>query len=642
MFSTSSFNKASNIMVCCLLCYFVKAQKTDSLSHQLKEVTISADKKDLIQASKKTNTIDTLILKHYNNVSLADLLTAQSSIHIKSYGNGNIATTSIRGGNATQTAVLWNGLNIQNPMLGQTDLSLLPVWLFDNVALEYGGGASLHGSGAMGGTILLQNKSTFNKGFSTQLQMSVGSFDTKKLATTVQLSYKKINSITRLYYTNSENNYTYKDTNDKEQPIKHIQHANYLSKGFMQELAYAPTTHQTINVRVWYNQLFRNLPSYSAVVSQQHQYDENLKLNADWNYQKNNLKSVIRFGYFNDKLNYHDSLANIYSNSIVKTLVAENENTVQLKQHQFLFGINITSYQSDFELYNMRRELNKLSFFANYKLQLLKQKLLYHISVRKEFTNLSEIPVTGNTGFYFKAHKSIALKINGSKAFRQPTLNDLYWQPGGNPDLKSEEAYEFDGGIELNFKKNNFTILVEGTYFNRHTTNWIIWLPNNTNVWSPQNIAQVYSRGAETKTELGYQQKNTLVKLILNTAYTLSTNQQQKNSNDNSLGKQLAYTPRYTGQSSIYISYKKINFLFSQSYTGYRFTTADNNAWLMPYYMAAIKASYSYQYKKTTFNFFGTINNLFNKNYTAVANRPMPLRNFEMGVSIKYHKTKKE
>ena len=207
-------------MVCCLLCYFVKAQKADSLSHQLKEVTISADKKELIQASKKTNTIDTLILKHYNNVSLADLLAAQSSIHIKSYGNGNIATTSIRGGNAGQTAVLWNGLNIQNPMLGQTDLSLLPVWLFDNVALEYGGGATLHGSGAMGGTILLQNKVSFNKGFSSQLQMSVGSFGTKKLATTVELSYKKINATTRLYYTDSKNNYSYKDTNDKEQPIK--------------------------------------------------------------------------------------------------------------------------------------------------------------------------------------------------------------------------------------------------------------------------------------------------------------------------------------------------------------------------------------------------------------------------------------
>ena len=153
-------------------------------------------------------------------------------------------------------------------------------------------------------------------------------------------------------------------------------------------------------------------------------------------------------------------------------------------------------------------------------------------------------------------------------------------------------------------------------------------------MWSPQNIAKVYSRGLETKTELAYQKKHTVLKLILNTAYTLSTNQQQKNSNDNSLGKQLAYTPRYTGQSSIYVSYKKINILFSQSYTGYRFTTADNNAWLMPYYMANVKASYSYQYKKTNFIFFGTINNLFNKNYSAVANRPMPLRNFEVGVSI--------
>ena len=143
------------------------AQRKDSLTHQLMEVTITETKQQILQASKKTTTLDSLILERYNTSSLADLLSNQSAIHIKSYGNGNIATTSIRAGNASQTAVLWNGLNIQNPMLGQTDLSLVPTLLFQNIALEYGGGSALNGSGAMGGSIQLRNTNGFNKGFAT-------------------------------------------------------------------------------------------------------------------------------------------------------------------------------------------------------------------------------------------------------------------------------------------------------------------------------------------------------------------------------------------------------------------------------------------------------------------------------------------
>ncbi len=615
-----------------------QAQHKDSLTHQLLEVTITETKQQILQASKKTTLIDSLILERYNTSSLADLLSNQSAIHIKSYGNGNLATTSIRGGNASQTAVLWNGLNIQNPMLGQTDLSLLPNLLFQNISLEYGGGSALNGSGAIGGSIQLRNTNSFNKGFATTLQVSGGSFDTKKLATSIQLSYKRISANTRIYYTSSQNNYSYNDTMDKVSPNKKIAHADYLTKGLLQEFSFLLTPNQIINVRLWYNTTHRNLPSYTNTISKQSQDDENLKINADWNYSKRNLKSIIRFAYFKDGLNYTDSSANIYSKTTVNTIILESDNTYTLKHHTFHIGANGTSYKSDAITYDSIYTLNKLAFFAAYKIQALKSKLNYNISIRKEFTNLTSIPFTGNTGIHYQIHKYLAAKINANTSFRQPTLNDLYWNPGGNPNLKPEQAYEFDGGLEFKLQKKNVSLLFEGTYFNRHTSNWIIWLPSLNNYWTPQNIAQVYSRGAETKTELSYHHKEVLIKLIINTSYVLATNQTSKSENDNSIGRQLIYTPRYAVQAGIYITYKKASLLFNQTYTGYRFTTTDNSAWLTPYYAANIKASYNYSVKKMNIEVFGSINNLFNKNYTVVSNRPMPLRNFEAGIVIKYFK----
>jgi iron complex outermembrane receptor protein len=608
----------------------------------LPEVEIIHTKQVQLGNSKKNISIDSLTLALYTTSSLSDLLSNQSNIHVKSYGNANIATTSMRGGNANHTALLWNGLNIQNALLGQTDLSIIPTLFFDNVVSEYGGGSAMWGSGAIGGSIHLQNKNRFNQGFETKLQTSVGSFGTNKISTAVLLSYKKIISNTKLYYTKSDNNYSYKDTSDKENSAKKITHANYSSKGVMQEISYMPSQFQKINMRLWYNVMDRNLPSYSTAVSKQKQLDENLKLSADWNYNKRKLNSTIRFGFFNDKLNYTDSIAQIYSETSIKTIIAESDNIYKHKNHTFNFGINFTSHQSEAKNYNQTHDLKKLAFFAAYKLNLLNSKFTYNFAARKETTNQTEIPFTGNTGIHYQLTKLIATKINANTSYRQPTLNDLYWNPGGNKNLKPEESYEIDGGIELYYNKNDYTLLFEATYFNRHTTNWIIWLPTDNAFWSPKNIAEVYSRGTETKTELRYNKKDFQIKLILNTSYVLSSNEKSRNENDNSVGKQLIYTPRYTGQSSLSISYQKLNFIFNNTYTGYRFTSADNTNWLNPYYIANIKCSYPYSFNIISMELFCAVNNIFNKNYAVVLNRPMPLRNYEIGMRINYHKNKKK
>ncbi len=633
-----------------IVCSFtLHAQTKDTAGYKLNEVVIEQNKQIALQPSKKNIELDSMVLSRYSTSSLADMLAAQSTIHIKAYGNGNIATTSLRGGNANHTAILWNGLNIQNAMLGQTDLSIIPTLFFDNVNIEYGGGSALWGSGAIGGSIHLQNNLKFDQGIKTKIQLSSGSFNTKKIAASVLLSYKKTASSTRIYYTTSNNNYSYKDTTDKENPNKKTTHADYVMKGVMQELSVLVSPYQKINTRLWYNTANRNLPSYTAAISKQSQEDKTLKLNADWNYNRRKLNATVRFAYLNDKLNYTDSLSNIFSKSTVNTFISESDNTFTLRNHKFNFGVNYTQYQSKLpvQLNTLGKEerdsviehlQHKLALFAAYQVSLLHSKLNYNLAVRKEFTDRTLIPFTGNTGIHYQLFKQIALKVNANKSYRQPTLNDLYWPQGGNANLKPENSYEADGGIEFKKIRNALSVSFEGTYFNRHTTNWIIWLPTASNFFSPRNIAKVYSRGTETKTELAYVKKKLKLKLILNTSYVLSTNQQSTNENDNATGRQLIFTPRYSGQSTFIGTYKNVTLLFSQSYTGYRFTSTDNTSWLNPYYIANLKVSYTYSFNYGVVNFFAGINNLFNKNYTIITNRPMPLRNYEAGIALQYNK----
>ncbi len=61
---------------------------------------------------------DSLVLKENIALSMADILTFNSSIFVKSYGRATLSTVSFRGTSASHTQVTWNGMRINNPMWG--------------------------------------------------------------------------------------------------------------------------------------------------------------------------------------------------------------------------------------------------------------------------------------------------------------------------------------------------------------------------------------------------------------------------------------------------------------------------------------------------------------------------------------------
>ena len=109
--------------------------------------------------------------------TLSDKLIDETPFYLKTYGNNQLSTITIRGTTASQTAVLWNGININSPTLGQTDFSLIPLFLFDEVSVQYGTGSALYGSDAIGGSIMIgQSSGQFDKGFAGTFYQQVGSF----------------------------------------------------------------------------------------------------------------------------------------------------------------------------------------------------------------------------------------------------------------------------------------------------------------------------------------------------------------------------------------------------------------------------------------------------------------------------------
>lgn len=619
-----------------VFCVFISDKNYAQDTVSFKDVEISAKKMELSEIGKKTEAIDSTVKEQFKYNSIADLLSYNSSVFIKSYGQGGLATTAFRGGNASQTAVLWNGFNLQNAMLGQADLALMPAMLFENVGIEYGGSSSVWGSGAIGGSIHLNNKFNFRQGLVTTVNLGGGSFGTANGSASILWSRRRFISSTKAYTNSSQNNFNYKDTLDKENPNKRQKNAEYNFKGLMQEFRYLINSKQIISVNVWLTTNQRHLPGYNSVVeSKTYQRDDAARLAANWTYVDKKFKSVIRGGYFIDKINYNDSVSSIYSKSTTKTSMLENENYFKLhKNYQLNIALNILSSSATTENYSSLKTLSRASLLVGNKFSFLKERLTSYVSVRAEYFSVGTLPVTGNISADYKLFKHVSTKINLAKVYRQPTLNELYWVPGGNIHLKPEQGYTYEGEINYTRQIRNFLFFISGSAYSRMIDNWILWVPGANGNPSPVNIQSVWSRGTETSWKVHYRKNKFRMGTAIITGYVLSTVQSNAQQNDNTSNKQLIYTPRYTVNGNLSLGYANADLIFYQQYSGYRFTTSDNLTWLLPYSISSLRYNYKISLKELNFSLFAACNNIFNINYSVLAGRPMPLRNYEFGISI--------
>lgn len=165
-------------LVICLFANDMYAQKlTDTIA--LPEVKILGKRK-IEEAGLHVTHVDTLELKTMKTLTISELLSSYSPIFIKSYGRGSTATASFRGTAPSHTQLYWNGLKLNSPMRGDVDFSLFPVYFIDDISLLYGGSSIESGTGALGGSVLVDNKPDWKDQLSLRYIQTVESFSTKK------------------------------------------------------------------------------------------------------------------------------------------------------------------------------------------------------------------------------------------------------------------------------------------------------------------------------------------------------------------------------------------------------------------------------------------------------------------------------
>ena len=236
---------------------------------------------------------------------------------------------------------------------------------------------------------------------------------------------------------------------------------------------------------------------------------------------------------------------------------------------------------------------------------------------------------------------NLTAKASVSRNFRFPSLNDLYFQPGGNPDLKKESGWTYDAGLTFKMGREELYELSGGiTWFDSYVKDWIIWLPTTKGFFSPKNIKDVHAYGVELNANTTfYWAKHWSLSLNGTFSWTPSINNGEPMSPaDQSIGKQLPYVPLYSASVNGKITYKTFSFIYKWCYYSERYTMSSNDITLsgkLPtYFMSNITIEKLLKFSWSDISIKFNINNLFNEEYMSVLSRPMPGINFQLFLGI--------
>lgn len=621
----------------------------------LKEITIKAKAK-IADYSMQTRKIDSLQISNSIHTDISEILRDNTSVYIKSTARGSIASISLRGTNSSHTKVSWNDIPLNSPMHGSLDMSQLPFFFTDKIEIQYSGASMLDSDGALGGSLKLGTLPIWKEGFSFEFTSAIGSFNSYDEFLKVNYSTKKFSTSVRAFYSSSENDFKYINNDIIDGGEMFRKNADFTNYGFMQSLNYRPRQNQFIKLDIWLQNGDRGVPGLSTNESGNdnnisRQEDQVLRSTLSWNIHKKLWK--LKAWTSIDKQETDFTVHNYISGVGRYNALSANSNSTALysgfssvwnpsKKNQ-LTGIIRHQYNSVIS----SEEVKNTSFSAtrhdifmsfDYEHNITKSWntniLLKEDIIQGEFF----IPnIALSTAGILK--DKIAISLSLSRNMHHPTLNDLYYVPGGNPLLKPESAYTADLGLGLNIE-NNFSWSHKLNIYARSIKDWILWRPSIQGYWEPDNISEVQSAGIEYNSILS----KTFGKIKTNIKFSYSLNRSVNLSlNDFSIfekGGQIPYVPIHSINIRSGINWNNFYLQYQWNYYSERYTTSNNTPDILyalyPYYMSDIHLGTKIPKGKVIIHITASIFNIFNESYRSVLWQPMSGRNFQIGLKIRF------
>ena len=625
--------------------------------------------------------LDSLILKENIALSIADVLTFNSPIFVKQYGRATLSTVSFRGTGPSHTQVTWNGMRINNPMLGMTDFSMIPSYFIDDASLLHGTSSVNETGGGLGGLVRLSTAPADIRGFGLQYIQGIGMFRTFDEFLRLEWGDEHWQVSTRAVYQSSANDFKYRNRDKKENiyddemnivgsyyPTERNKSGAFDDVHVLQEVYYDTRRGDRFGLNAWYINSNRELPLLTTDYADDKQFENRqrehtLRSVLSWDHYRSDWKFAAKAGYIHTWMayDYRKDPGSGIMNSITRSRnkvdtfygqadgeYTPNGNwffTAGISAHQHLvesIDKDIILQQGGKDIVGYDKGRIELSASVSAKWRPT-ERLGLSAVLREEMygTKWATVPA-----FFADCQLSkrgnIVAKASVSRNHRFPTLNDLYFLPGGNPDLRSESGFSYEAGLSFAVGKENvYSLSGSASWYDQHIDDWILWLSTPKGFFSPRNIKQVHAYGVEMQASLAVIPARDW-KLTMNGTFSWSPSINEGepiSPADQSVGKQLPYEPEFSATVTGRLTWRSWGLLYQFCYYSERYTMSSNDITLSgrltPYLMNNLSLDKAFALKWADLTLKGTVNNLFNEEYLSVTARPMPRMNVEFFIGIR-------
>lgn len=554
-----------------------------------------------------------------NGSNLSEVLRFQSPVFIKENGRGMVSSPSFRGTTASHTAFIWNGININSTFLGQGDINNIGLLGSDRLDIKSGGGSVLYGSGAIGGSIHFNDELSFNKGFKGLLYSEYGSFDTYNNLLKASYNDEKFS------FKVSANHFISQNDFEVEEKKYVNRNGSYYNTSFSIGTSYKLNSFNKIS---WQSQILNNsqhYPIFEETGTKTKYLTQSFRSIASWDLKKSAISNSLKAAYTEDNFEYFGNSKDIKtSGGIGKNYIVKNDFDYSINPN-LSFNVITEFQQNKGEGYlsgidNIKRNIFSTAGMLRY----FSHDWNFEAGIKKDFIEDIQSPILFSFSTKWKSIKWYNVSLNLSKNFRYGSFNDLYWQPGGNINLKPETSIQ----VEMNhdFKFKSFKLTLSPYYMN--IKDMIRWLPTST-YWSVFNTNRVESYGLESS--LSYNKKinsNNFIKASIGYSYTQSVDLETQ--------KQLMLVPHHKAFGNFDYEYSFLKIYVQGMFNGLTYTTSDEkkDTALQPYFVlnSGISATIL---KKIHLGI--RVNNITNTLYrTSDAMFWMPKRNFTLHTSINF------
>jgi len=575
---------------------------------------------------------------------VSDVLRMANSVTIKDYGGlGGMKTVSVRNLGAEHTGVVYDGVPVSNCQAGQIDISRFSTDNLSSVKMGIGSPLDLLSPASLepfSGNLFMETEN----GLDSYLQASYGSFNTFKTSSRINL-YKNENlSINGfLKYVHTDGDYPFTLTNGAYKTKEHRNNNKVNAVNTELNVSLKPF----LNTKIYYYYSDRRLPGNITLYTDQANerlLEENFFLQNRYRQEFNehfSLQGLLKYNHSWTK--YFDGIESSNESVIMHTYKYRQDEVFASVGAKYQFNdFNISLVADEFwntlktnipEYDRKSRNTTYVSLRTNYHNEHFTANANLVYTYLNENTSRTSLDPNLSVSYKPIKNKDFYIRSSWRKAFRLPTLNDMYYYRLGNHDLRPESTNETNIGITYSDKIGKVYLSFVTDYFLNFVDDMIVAIPT-TFAWKMSNYGKVKSQGINISTEIEYH--NCL--LTLGYSYNDVRNRTDKSSSYYDV--QIPYTAKHSGNASFLWKNKIVNVGYYMTFMGERYSSLmhDIRYQLEAYAEHSLTLSRLFKLKKITIDSAISCKNIFDQQYEIIQFYPMPGRQFEINIKLLINK----